>query len=233
MSLNSFNSGSLVEVVPESEEVPDNCSDKMGTLTQSTTLVNSGSDQTYFKQYLDQKLQPHRSTCFNCNLDHRLQLQLHQSICFKHMLHPHLHLLIFFNRQRHSHTTPEKTLPDPSIPKNEGWATFDSPQSIEPTPAAESLSSVEVHPNDAYTAKGFDLFPSFVSNMDWPASEKHGSQDTPSDAPYAWDASLSDVQAPNAMSSAQIADIGSNLGPLVKQISQAILIFSNVKIQFA
>ncbi|KAK4762194.1 hypothetical protein SAY87_030078 [Trapa incisa] len=232
MSLNSFNSGSLVEVVPESEEVPDNCSDKMGTLTQSTTLVNSASASSV------DLFQAH-ATSSSPSIDLFQSSTVSASSAIQHKVPPTdtaSSLDFWADFPQHSHTTPEKTLPEPSIPKNEGWATFDSPQSTEPTPAAESLSSVEVHPNDAYTAKGFDLFPSFVSNMDWPASEKHGSQDTPSDAPYAWDAALGHPSISEqylAFEVLLIADIGSNLGPLVKQISQAILIFSNVKIQFA
>ncbi|KAK4757347.1 hypothetical protein SAY87_018648 [Trapa incisa] len=228
MSLNSFNSSSLVEVVPESEEFSGNRSDKVATLSQSTNPVNSGSDlfqavsgpepATPSIDLFQPQFGPHHAasaspidlfqahaTSSSPSVDlfqlstvsapSPIQHQVPQTATATS-------LNFFADFPQHSHATPEKTLHEPSIPKNEGWATFDSPQS-QPTPAAESLNSVEVHPNDAFTAKNFDLFHSFGSNIDWPASQKPGSQDAPSGAPYAWDASLSHVQAPNAVYNAQ------------------------------
>lgn len=231
MSLNSFNSGSLVEVVPESVEVPGNFPDKMSTFTQSTTPVNSGSD-------LFQALSGPEPAASSTNLFQAPfgsqpgasassvdlfqspatfsspSIDLFQSSTvsapspIQHQIPKTAtatSLDLFADFPQHSHVITEKTLPEPSIPRDEGWATFDSPQPTAPTPAAESLTYAEVPSNDAFS--------SFDSSTNQPASQKPGPRDAPSGAAYARDASLIHAQAPPVISSAQVGHLICNLMP--------------------
>ncbi|XP_031384370.1 probable ADP-ribosylation factor GTPase-activating protein AGD14 isoform X1 [Punica granatum] len=222
MSLKSFNSGSLVNVVPESEQVPGTHQDKISTFSQSTVPGSSGIDLFQATSgpdpaatSIDLFQAPFGPEPKDSSID---LFQAPPSIdLFQSSTHPapspiqhqipqtttSASLDFFADFSQQSHATMEKTSPEPSVPKNEGWATFDSPQPTTSAPADESLTHVKVPSGEGDGREIFDMYSTLNTSLTWPSSQKPDSQDAPTIAPHAWDESLSNVRAPTVMSNAQ------------------------------
>ncbi|GAY50710.1 hypothetical protein CUMW_128830 [Citrus unshiu] len=98
-----------------------------------------------------------------------------------------------------------------SIPKNEGWATFDTPSSGASIPGTESLSHATVPANEGSSVKS-DQFPSSNTSMQWPAFQNSGANG-PSPSSDPWSGNLHIVQAPAVATSAQVVSAASDPWP--------------------
>ncbi|PON63523.1 Arf GTPase activating protein [Trema orientale] len=110
-----------------------------------------------------------------------------------------LDLFAVVDQQQLAATSNEK-LPELSVPKNEGWATFDTPQSSAPVPSNEKINPGIV-PSDSGGSLGkVDLFSSFDTSMQWPSFHDSSFHMPPSNISSAWNDSLPGVAAPNTTS---------------------------------
>ncbi|PON66288.1 Arf GTPase activating protein [Parasponia andersonii] len=110
-----------------------------------------------------------------------------------------LDLFAVVDEQQLAATSHEK-LPESSVPKNEGWATFDTPQSSAPVPSNEKINPGIV-PSDSGGSLGkVNLFSSFDTSMQWPSFQDSSFHMPPSNISSAWNDSLPGVAAPNTTS---------------------------------
>lgn len=84
------------------------------------------------------------------------------------------------------------TNPDSSVPKNEGWATFDT-QPIAFTPGTGNLTPSEI-PSSVGTLANFDQVSSLGTGVQWPPFENSIAQGS-SLMPSPWDNDLHNLQA--------------------------------------
>lgn len=106
--------------------------------------------------------------------------------------------------QQQSVSTLDEKSPHSSLPKNEGWATFDVPQPIASTPGPVDLTS-SVGPSSAGSSTNFDQVPSFHTSMQWPPFQNFVDHSS-SSVPDPWLGDLHSVQA-NDNSSSQVCYI--------------------------
>lgn len=114
-----------------------------------------------------------------------------------------------------------------SIPKNEGWATFDTPPSGASIPGTESLSHAMVPANEGSSVKS-DQFPSSNTSMQWPAFQNSG-VNGPSPSSDPWSGNLHIVQAPAVATSAQVVSAASDPWPGNLHNDEASAIATNMQ----
>lgn len=117
-----------------------------------------------------------------------------------------------------------------SIPKNEGWATFDTPPSAASIPGTESLSHAMVPANEGSSVKS-DQFPSSNTSMQWPAFQNSG-VNGPSPSSDPWSGNLHIVQAPAVATSAQVVSAASDPWPGHLHNDEASAIVTNMQVGF-
>jgi hypothetical protein len=100
--------------------------------------------------------------------------------------------------QQQSVTSLDEKSPYSSLPKNEGWATFDGPQPIASTPGPENLTS-SVGPSNAGSSN-FDQVPSLHTSMQWPPFQNSVDHSS-SSVPDPWLGDVHSVQATGNTSS--------------------------------
>lgn len=100
--------------------------------------------------------------------------------------------------QQQSVTSLDEKSPHSSLPKNEGWATFDGPQPIASTPGPENLTS-SVGPSNAGSSN-FDQVPSLHTSMQWPPFQNSVDHSS-SSVPDPWLGDVHSVQATGNTSS--------------------------------
>ncbi|KAF9670315.1 hypothetical protein SADUNF_Sadunf13G0055700 [Salix dunnii] len=101
--------------------------------------------------------------------------------------------------QQQSVSTMDEKSPHSSLPKNEGWATFDVPQPIASTPGPVDLTS-SVGPSSVGSSTNFDQVPSFHTSMQWPPFQNFVDHSS-SSVPDPWLGNLHSVQANDNSSS--------------------------------
>lgn len=84
-----------------------------------------------------------------------------------------------------------------SVPKSEGWATFDVPQPSTPISSNEKISPTGLPSGSRESVGKVDMFSSLDTSMQWP-SVQNSSSDGSSNIYSAWNDSLLDLIAPNA-----------------------------------
>ncbi|XP_024025487.1 probable ADP-ribosylation factor GTPase-activating protein AGD14 [Morus notabilis] len=84
-----------------------------------------------------------------------------------------------------------------SVPKSEGWATFDVPQPSTPISSNEKISPTGLPSGSRGSVGKVDMFSSLDTSMQWP-SVQNSSSDVSSNISSAWNDSLLDLIAPNA-----------------------------------
>lgn len=100
--------------------------------------------------------------------------------------------------QQQSVTSLDEKSPNSSLPKNEGWATFDGPQPIASTPGPENLTS-SVGPSNVGSSN-FDQVPSSHTSMQWPPFQNSVDHSS-SSVPDPWLGDVHSVQATDNTSS--------------------------------
>ncbi|XP_050223655.1 probable ADP-ribosylation factor GTPase-activating protein AGD14 isoform X2 [Mercurialis annua] len=95
-----------------------------------------------------------------------------------------------------------QTSPEPSVPKNEGWATFDTQFTAtfdaQPTASATATGNIAppVIPSSMYSTAKFDQVSSLDGSMQWPQFQNSSVQGSAS-ASGPWNNGFHGVQAPN------------------------------------
>ncbi|KAI6673602.1 hypothetical protein NL676_001508 [Syzygium grande] len=214
VSLQSFNSGSLADLISE-PEISGNHPDKMPTFPASTVSGSSSNVDLFKSQLAPEPVYSEASTVYLFkgattstapSLDPFQLTPTHAtSSTLQHQtpqasLSTSLDLFADFP-QHQSDATLDSRVSELSKPKNEGWATFDSPN---PTLSAlgTSNSTPALISSDGGSEK-FVPFSSFDPNMDWHLSQQTSSQDLPSSVPDLWNVGLENSQVPTTTSSTQ------------------------------
>ena len=94
--------------------------------------------------------------------------------------------------------------PELSVPKNEGWATFDTPQHAASDPVTINLSPA-VMPSDGDLSVKFDQLSSLNTTMQWPLFENSSALGATSAISSQWKEGLHDDQASTAATSTQVS----------------------------
>ncbi|XVF06710.1 hypothetical protein REPUB_Repub06bG0074100 [Reevesia pubescens] len=92
--------------------------------------------------------------------------------------------------------------PELPVPKNEGWATFDTPQPAASDPVTKNLSPAVV-PSDGDLSLKFDQLSSLNTTMQWPLFESSSALQSTSAMSSQWQEGLHDGQAFAAATSTQ------------------------------
>ena len=94
--------------------------------------------------------------------------------------------------------------PEVPVPKNEGWATFDTPQHAASDPVNKNLSPA-VMPGDEDLSVKFDQLSSLNTTMQWPLFENYSAFEATSAMSSQWQEGLHDGQASTAATSTQVS----------------------------
>lgn len=109
--------------------------------------------------------------------------------------------------QPQSTATSNEKLPEFSFPKNEGWATFDSPQPSAPIPSNEKISPTVLASGNEGSVGKVDLFSSLDTSTQWPSFQNSSLDGPPSNISSVWDGSLQGLTAPNASSTQKLEQL--------------------------
>lgn len=228
-SLKSYNSASLTDSVLDSEQITQNNLDKMPISQQSsvpgvpinlsffeepfapkpvsavTSTVGLFQSQTSFSAPpVDLFQLPSASPSFS--EDQPQQRSLPQS-------------LQFFPESIPQHSaTPEKMPLESAVPKNEGWATFDSPQATSSVPSYVNVSAVKNTSNEGAFRKldppsnegalgKFDPFLSSNAGVHWPSTPSYNAHDPSLLATSQWHNDLPNAQVPADLTSTNVSRI--------------------------
>lgn len=214
VSLQSFNSGSLAELTSE-PEISGNHPDKMPSFPVSIVSRSSSNVDLFKPQLAPEPVYSEASTVDlfkGAATSTASSLDLFQlppthtaSSALQHQtpqaaLSTSLDLFADFPHHQLD-VTLDSRIPELAKPKNEGWATFDSPN---PTLSAlvNNNSTSALISNDGGSEK-FVPFLSFDPNMDWHTTQKTSSQDLPSSVPDLWHGGLENSQVSTTTSSTQ------------------------------
>ncbi|XP_022718761.1 probable ADP-ribosylation factor GTPase-activating protein AGD14 isoform X2 [Durio zibethinus] len=209
MSIKSYNSGIGLDVVSEPEETAGSCHDKASTLAPPSLPVNYGG--------LDLFNVPEASSAPPIDL---FQLPATSSVSSENIFQPAAaSSMLPGNLYQPSPSTPSIDLfsgiaeqlpaasfdgksPELSISKNEGWATFDTPQHAASGPVTKHLSPA-VMPSDGDLAVKFDQLSSLNTTMQWPVFEDSSVLRATTAMSSQWPEGLHDGQASTAATGTQ------------------------------
>ncbi|KAG5232898.1 ADP-ribosylation factor GTPase-activating protein [Salix suchowensis] len=198
VSIKSCNSGSLLDVVAEAGQAAGNPQEKRPAFPLSS--VSSHASLDLFKEQvapesaspmappIDLFQLPATSPAPSVDLFEPSQTSL-----------PSIVDLFGSSYQQQSVTTLDEKSPHSSLPKNEGWATFDVPQPIASTPGPDDHTS-SVGPSNVGSSTNFDQVPSFHTSMQWPPFQNSVDHSS-SSVPDPWLGDLHSVQATDNSSS--------------------------------
>ncbi|KAK9290513.1 hypothetical protein L1049_008683 [Liquidambar formosana] len=105
--------------------------------------------------------------------------------------------------QEQSVATMDKKSPELSVPKNEGWATFDIPQPMTSTPGIESLTPAEIPSSDGDSLGKYGPMLSSNTSMEWPLFQDFSAHGPSSLVSNTWLEGLHNVQASTNATSTQ------------------------------
>lgn len=206
LSYKSYNSGGVTDAVSETEQPAGTFQGKVSTFPRSSVSGSSGG-LDLFKA----PLVPGSVSSAASSID-LFQIPVASSAPSPDLFQPSklssasylngyqppqtspLSSLNFFPEisQQQSATTLDRETPQISVPKNEGWATFDSPQPTASVPHAGNPTPAKVHSSDVGSLEKFDPFSSINTNMQWPLFQSDQ-----------WHDGLHNVQAPTIATSTQ------------------------------
>ncbi|XP_062168208.1 probable ADP-ribosylation factor GTPase-activating protein AGD14 isoform X2 [Alnus glutinosa] len=209
LSYKSYNPGGLTDVVSELEQPAGTLQDKAYMFTQSSVSESSGNLDLFTAPLVSE---PESSTASPLDLNRILaassapSLDLFQPSVISPALSVNLYQppqtstsssLDFFAEisLQQPATTLDKEPTQLSVPENEGWATFDTPQAtLASIPHAGNPTPERVPSSDLGSLEKFDKFSSLNTNMHWPSFQSdsfHGSSSTMSNP---WHDGLHNVQ---------------------------------------
>ncbi|KAJ4721366.1 Arf GTPase activating protein [Melia azedarach] len=223
-SLKSYNSGGLADAVSEPEQAAGAHQDKMSTFPQSQSPLNYGGLDLFQEPVAPGPVssaappinlfQPPATSSAPVNMVHTSQASSASSInSYRPALNSSPSSMNFFEITEQPFTaTLDRNPQELSSPKNEGWATFDTPpataiprtESLAPTtsiPETENLCPAPVPSNGGSSVK-FDPFPPYLTGMQWPAfqnSSAHG----PAPSCDPWFDNLHNLETPAIATSTQ------------------------------
>ncbi|CAK7341645.1 unnamed protein product [Dovyalis caffra] len=212
VSIKSYNSGSLLDIVAEAEQAAGYPREKMLAFPQAS--VSSHASLDLFKEptapepaspmappinlfqlpatspapSVDLFQVPGSNPASSINLYQPSQTSL-----------PSTPDLFGCSAQQQSDSTLDEKSPDSSLPKNEGWATFDVPQPTASNPGSENLTS-SVGPSNVGSSAKFDQVSSLHTSMQWPPFQNSVDHSSSSVADP-WLGGLHSVQATGKTSS--------------------------------
>ena len=102
--------------------------------------------------------------------------------------------------QQQSTATSNENLPQFPVPKDEGWATFNTPQFSAPVTSNEKIKPGFIPSESGGSLGNVDLFSSLDTSMQWPPFQDSGFHIPSSKVPSAWNDNLQGVTAPNSTS---------------------------------
>lgn len=214
VSLQSFNSGSLADLISE-PEISGNHPDKMPSFPASTVSASSSNVDLFKSQLAPEPVRSEASTVDlfkGAATSTAPSLDLFQltptNVVPSTLQHqtpqapPSTSLDLFADFPQHrSDATLDSREPELSKHKNEGWATFDSPNSTL-SALGTNNSTCDLISGDT-DSKKFVPFSSFDPNMDWDISQKTSSQNLPSSIPDLWHGGLENSQVATTTSGTQ------------------------------
>lgn len=202
MSVKSFNSGGLTDAVSEPDQYAGTLQDKPTSLS---SLFGSSDRLELFKapvqpeeissaaSSIDLFQLPAASSSLSINsfqpsvLSSASSLNVHQP---PQALTPSLELFADFPQ----HQSPANQVHE-SVPKNEGWATFDTHQPSTSISGTENIIPANIASNDGGSIGNFDLFSSSNPGMQWPSFANISNP---------WSDNLHDFTAPNTTESTKV-----------------------------
>lgn len=210
MSVKSFNSGGLTDAVSEPDQYAGTLQDKPTSLS---SLFGSSDRLDLFKapvqreeissaaSSIDLFQLPAASSSLSINsfqpsVLSSAPLNVHQP---SQALTPSLELFADFPQ----HQSPANQVQE-SIPKNEGWATFDTHQPSTSISGTENIIPANIASNDGGSIGNFDLFSSSNPGMQWPSFANISNP---------WSDNLHDFTAPNTTESTQVTLLMIKLTP--------------------
>ncbi|XP_068341129.1 probable ADP-ribosylation factor GTPase-activating protein AGD14 isoform X1 [Pyrus communis] len=229
MSPKSFNSGSLTNAV-EPEQATGILPDKSTSLTGSSHLGSSDS-LDLFKAPVKPEVS---SAAFSIDLFQLpaassspsvdlFQPSLSSSNSCMNMdqpqvFRPSLELFADFPQQQ-STPTLDKQVAE-AAPKNEGWATFDTPQPSASFPSTENMTLENIASNGGGSIGNFEAFSSSNTSMQWPSFEYSSSHRPFSDVSSPWSDSLHNVTDPNTGSTQSWNAFEDSIGHLPSEVAE-------------
>ncbi|XWS64938.1 hypothetical protein CRYUN_Cryun05aG0047400 [Craigia yunnanensis] len=209
MSVKSCNSGIGLDVVSAPEQAAASYHDKASSFSQSSVRVNYGG--------LDLFNAPEASAAPPIDL---FQLPATSSVSSEDIFQPvAVSSMPSANLYQLPPSTPSIDLfavtaeqppaanfdgksPELPVPKNEGWATFDTPQHAASDPVTKNLSPA-IMPSDGDLSLKFDQLPSLNTTMQWPLFENSSAFGATSAMSSQWQEGLHDGQASTAATSTE------------------------------
>ncbi|XP_022746363.1 probable ADP-ribosylation factor GTPase-activating protein AGD14 isoform X2 [Durio zibethinus] len=206
MPVKSYNSGIGLGVLSEPEQTAGFYHDKASTITQSPVPMNHNG--------LDLFNTPEASAAPPIDL---FQLPATSSVSSKDIFEPaalmppaNLYqpspytpsIDLFAGIAEQPPTTIDGKSPELPVPKNEGWATFDTSQHVASNPVAK-IRSPAVMPSDGDLSVKFDQLSSLNTTMQWPLLENSSAFGATSVMASQWQEGLHDSQASTAATSIQ------------------------------
>lgn len=184
LSYKSYNAGGLTDVVSELEQPARTLKDKASPITRSSVFESSGNLDLFAPPISE----PESSAVSSFDLfripaaSSAPSLDLFQPFVISPASSLNLYQppqtstsssLDFFALQQPS-TTLDKEPAHLSVPENEGWATFDTPQATPASiPHAENPTPERVPSSDVGSLEKLDLFSSLNTNMHWPSFQSN------------------------------------------------------------
>lgn len=198
LSYKSYNPGGLTDVVSELEQPAGTLQDKAYMFTQSSVSKSSGNLDLFTAPLVSE---PESSTASSAPSLDLFQPSVISSASPMNLYQPpqtstssSLDFFAEISLQQPA-TTLDKEPTQLSVPENEGWATFDTPQAtLASIPHAGNPTPERVPSSDLGSLEKFDLFSSLNTNMHWPSFQSdsfHGSSSTMSNP---WHDGLHNVQ---------------------------------------
>ncbi|XP_044499458.1 probable ADP-ribosylation factor GTPase-activating protein AGD14 isoform X2 [Mangifera indica] len=210
VSLKSYNSGSFLDVVSEPEQAAGAaCHDKLSTVAQPSGPAYYGGLDLFQAPVVEESASSAAPidlfqlpvTSSPANVFHVLQTSSAPSVKFHQPPQTAPKSLDFFDISDQSSTsTLDIKSQELSDPKNEGWATFDTPPTAS-IRGKESLSPPTV-PVKGVPSVIFDLLSSFNTTSQRPANLNSGAH-SPTPSSDLWLDGLNNVQAPTMAASTQ------------------------------
>ncbi|OVA04275.1 Arf GTPase activating protein [Macleaya cordata] len=205
MSLQSVNSGALLDVVLEPEQFAGTQLERMSavpSLPQSHVSANNSSLNSLSSSHIQQ------SATFSAPSIDLFQPQITSSA-------PSIDLLADITQQQLDTASLEQKQPTVSFADNEGWATFDLPQHEVFAPKTENVPPASMAHGDATPFGNFDVLPSTSANMQWTSVQNSTTHGPFSSLDIQWDGGLHEVQAaPNQTSTEPWNAFGDSFGSL-------------------
>ncbi|XWS57928.1 hypothetical protein CRYUN_Cryun09bG0215000 [Craigia yunnanensis] len=209
LSVKSYNPSVGLDVVSAPEQTAGSYHDKASTFTQSSVPVNYGgldlfnAPEAFVPPPIDLFQLPATSSVSSEDI---FQPAAVSSIPSGNLYQPppstpSIDLFAGIAEQPSAASFDGKS-PELPVPKNEGWATFDTPQHAASGPVTKNLSPA-VMPSDGDLSVKFDQLSSLNTTMQWPLFEISSALGATSAISSQWQDGLHDGQASTAATSTQ------------------------------